>query len=461
MDDPHIFEGWQTGFGDIIFGGKVNVSAPWRQQPARLPSVRGLKLPTADDDEGLGTGKFDFFADAIVSAEAARSIELSGYGGSTSAADPDDYDLSNGFRWGFGARLPEPRQVPRHHRAHRRDVLRRHHHDAPAGDRRHTDELGRRVARGLGHRLHLSGVQWLLHRLRRLLRAEHGQPRGRGRRDIHDREDLRSLGQPGADRLASGRSRLRRAAAAAATAATAASGPAPANRPPTVKARCEPCVVEIGKTSTVTADAQDPDGDSLSYKWSAPAGTFGNAADRQTIFTCPQKPGSIPVTVSVSDGKGGTASDTMTIQCVEPPRREWKFEDVHFDFDRYSLRPEALRILDEAVKAMQADTTLRLTIEGHTDSIGTNEYNLALGERRANSVREYLASRGIGADRIEHRQLRRRAPAPRQLARRNAAVESPRGADGAAAVSRRYADRRRCTARRQLRETRGGKVRAG
>jgi len=108
----------------------------------------------------------------------------------------------------------------------------------------------------------------------------------------------------------------------------------------------------------------------------------------------------VQVTVAVSDGKGGNATDTITIQCVAPPRREWKFEDVHFDFDRYSLRQEALRILDEAVKAMQTDTTLRLTIEGHTDSIGTNEYNLALGERRANSVREYLTSRGISADRV-------------------------------------------------------------
>ena len=43
---------------------------------------------------------------------------------------------------------------------------------------------------------------------------------------------------------------------------------------------------------------------------------------------------------------------------------------------------------------------MRLTIEGHTDSIGTNEYNLALGERRANSAREYLTSRGIAADRL-------------------------------------------------------------
>jgi OOP family OmpA-OmpF porin len=76
------------------------------------------------------------------------------------------------------------------------------------------------------------------------------------------------------------------------------------------------------------------------------------------------------------------------------------FEDVHFDFDRYSLRPEATRALDEAVKAMQENPTLRVQIEGHTCNIGTAEYNLALGDRRANSVRAYLTSRGIAADRL-------------------------------------------------------------
>jgi outer membrane protein OmpA-like peptidoglycan-associated protein len=159
-------------------------------------------------------------------------------------------------------------------------------------------------------------------------------------------------------------------------------------------------VVEVGKTSTVTADANDADGDVLAYKWSAPSGTFANPSERQTIFTCPMTPGSIPVTVTVNDGKGGTASDTITIQCVPPARVEYKFEDVHFDFDRYTLRPEATRILDEAVAAMQKDATLRLTIEGHTCNIGTAEYNLALGERRANAVRDYLTSRGIGGDRL-------------------------------------------------------------
>jgi outer membrane protein OmpA-like peptidoglycan-associated protein len=83
-----------------------------------------------------------------------------------------------------------------------------------------------------------------------------------------------------------------------------------------------------------------------------------------------------------------------------PAARTYMFEDVHFDFDRYSLRPEATRILDEAVTAMMQDATLRLQIEGHTCNIGTPEYNLALGDRRANAVRDYMLSRGIAAARL-------------------------------------------------------------
>jgi outer membrane protein OmpA-like peptidoglycan-associated protein len=167
-----------------------------------------------------------------------------------------------------------------------------------------------------------------------------------------------------------------------------------------VTARCEPCTVEVGKGSTVTADATDPDGDTLTYKWSTPAGTLANPADRQTPWTAPMQEGPVPVTVTVDDGKGGTDSDTVTIQVIRPAIKEFIFEDVHFDFDRYSLRPEATRALDEAIKTLQENADLRLEIEGHTCNIGTAEYNLALGERRAVAVREYLASRGIGADRL-------------------------------------------------------------
>ena len=76
------------------------------------------------------------------------------------------------------------------------------------------------------------------------------------------------------------------------------------------------------------------------------------------------------------------------------------FDDVHFDFDRYSVRPEATRVLDEAIAALRGDATLRVEIEEHTCNIGTAEYNLALGDRRANAVKDYLVSRGIGADRL-------------------------------------------------------------
>ena len=106
------------------------------------------------------------------------------------------------------------------------------------------------------------------------------------------------------------------------------------------------------------------------------------------------------VTVAVADGKGGTASDTVTIQVIRPARKEIVFEDVHFDFDRYSLRPEATRALDEAIRTLQENADLRIEIEGHTCNIGTAEYNLALGDRRARSVQQYLTSNGVAADRM-------------------------------------------------------------
>ncbi len=173
------------------------------------------------------------------------------------------------------------------------------------------------------------------------------------------------------------------------------------NRPPTVRARCEPCTVYVGKTSIVSVETQDPDGDALTHAWSAPAGSLTSASGRQTPWTAPMVEGPVPVTVRVDDGKGASASDVVTIQVIKEAAKEIVFEDVHFDFDRYSLRPEGTRALDEAIRVLQEHRGLRITIEGHTCTIGTAEYNLALGERRSNAVREYLSSRGVGADRLQ------------------------------------------------------------
>lgn len=74
---------------------------------------------------------------------------------------------------------------------------------------------------------------------------------------------------------------------------------------------------------------------------------------------------------------------------------------VYFDFDQAFVRPGERPKLDQAASHLQANPNDRLLLEGHCDWRGTTEYNLALGERRAQSVREYLATLGISADRIQ------------------------------------------------------------
>lgn len=75
-------------------------------------------------------------------------------------------------------------------------------------------------------------------------------------------------------------------------------------------------------------------------------------------------------------------------------------EDVFFDTDRYDLKPEARGILAKNANWLLQYPTVQVLIEGHCDERNTREYNLALGERRANAVRDYLMSLGIAGDRM-------------------------------------------------------------
>ena len=73
---------------------------------------------------------------------------------------------------------------------------------------------------------------------------------------------------------------------------------------------------------------------------------------------------------------------------------------VFFDYDQFTLKPEARRTLDRQAEWMGRYPNVRLSIEGHADERGTREYNLALAERRAKSVKDYLVSKGINASRL-------------------------------------------------------------
>ncbi len=74
---------------------------------------------------------------------------------------------------------------------------------------------------------------------------------------------------------------------------------------------------------------------------------------------------------------------------------------VFFDFDKSDLRPDAIATLNKQAAWLLKYPKVTVIIEGHCDERGTREYNLALGSRRANAVKDYLVSRGVSPDRIE------------------------------------------------------------
>ena len=99
-----------------------------------------------------------------------------------------------------------------------------------------------------------------------------------------------------------------------------------------------------------------------------------------------------------------TGGDRTTASSQRPSPSEFvsvgDLPDIHFDFDRYAVRPDDARILDGHARWLKANARDLLLIEGHCDERGTNEYNLALGDRRANAAMQYLIAQGINAGRI-------------------------------------------------------------
>lgn len=75
-------------------------------------------------------------------------------------------------------------------------------------------------------------------------------------------------------------------------------------------------------------------------------------------------------------------------------------QDIYFDFDSYVLTEPAKKVLDEKIQFLKQYPRVRVTVEGHCDERGTNEYNLALGERRANASMQYLANSGLSTQNL-------------------------------------------------------------
>ncbi len=123
-------------------------------------------------------------------------------------------------------------------------------------------------------------------------------------------------------------------------------------------------------------------------------GTPGCA--RHAAQVQPQSAAPPPVAVAPAEPAPPEAAPPAPAKVSNPG-----FQSAYFDFNSYALDGSARDALDEDAKLMRDQSDLTIRIEGRCDERGTIEYNMALGERRANSARDYLMTSGIARDRIQ------------------------------------------------------------
>lgn len=141
-----------------------------------------------------------------------------------------------------------------------------------------------------------------------------------------------------------------------------------------------------------------------SIRLNATGGTFEQTIDKQTAY-------------SLAASKTGYMGDNASIEAIYPTKDttvyvdfflqpvhekgiKFVLEDIYYDFDKHNIRPDAALILDKLVKVMIDNPTLKIELSSHTDSRGSDSYNMKLSERRAKSAVDYLISKGIAAERM-------------------------------------------------------------
>ena len=95
-----------------------------------------------------------------------------------------------------------------------------------------------------------------------------------------------------------------------------------------------------------------------------------------------------------------TEEELFSKKTLDQLNAEMPLADVMFEYDMSNIRDDMRAVMQKNADWMKKWTTTRVTIEGHADARGTNEYNLALGERRGNAVKDYMISLGIDANRM-------------------------------------------------------------
>jgi peptidoglycan-associated lipoprotein len=133
---------------------------------------------------------------------------------------------------------------------------------------------------------------------------------------------------------------------------------------------------------------------------SAPAPSGASESTGSTASTVGAT--STPATSSGTTSGGGMSRAATATARPQPGtfRATTELKDVYFDFDKYDIRSADAKMLDANAAWLKSNANLLVLIEGHCDERGTNEYNLALGERRAKATMNYLVGQGVAQSRV-------------------------------------------------------------
>ena len=183
--------------------------------------------------------------------------------------------------------------------------------------------------------------------------------------------------------------------------------PAP---PPTITLRAEPTTIDRGQPTTLQWQAQN----AATVQIAPGVGQVAATGNRQV------NPASSVTYTATATGPGGSATDTARITVNEPPAPAARptppqprapdvsteelfrqsVQEIYFDYDKAEVRPDQVSKLQTNATWLKDHSDVRFTVEGHCDDRGSEEYNIGLGDRRANAVKEFLLSQGIAATRI-------------------------------------------------------------
>ena len=181
--------------------------------------------------------------------------------------------------------------------------------------------------------------------------------------------------------------------------------------PPVEQPKPQPSVTLSANPSSINR------GESSTLSWTSTNATqltiapgVGTVNAEGSTAVTPSDSATYTITAS---GPGGSANATASVTVNVPPppvqkapEPDWdalftkEVRDAYFDFNKADIRPDARAALTKTADFLRNYPQFRVTVEGHCDERGSTEYNLALGDRRAGAVKQYLVSLGISADRI-------------------------------------------------------------